>query len=50
MRYYYLTLHNSERIQSNKILNNEENTQVYIYSCDNTSKFKKNEKACIIKY
>jgi len=44
MPYYCLTLHNSKCVQPNKMLNNEQNTQVYVYSCDNTFKFKKNKK------
>jgi len=43
-----IQLYITQNVQSNKILNNEENTQVYMQSYDNT-KFKKNEKACTIK-
>jgi len=49
MPYYCLTLHNSKCAQPNKMLINEQSTQVYVYSCDNTFKFKKNKKVCIIK-
>jgi len=36
-------------MQANKILNNKQHTQIYIYSCDNTLKFKKNEEVDVIK-
>ena len=48
--YYCLNLHNSKYIQSNKMLNSKQYTpNIYIYSCDNTFKFKKNEEVSIIK-
>ena len=40
---------NLKYIQSNKMLNSKQHTQIYIYSCDNTLKFKKNEEVGIIK-
>jgi len=43
-----LTLHNSKCAQPHKMLNNEQNTQMYIH-CDNKLKFKKDEAICIIK-
>jgi len=49
MPYYRLILHDSKCVQSNKMLNNEQNIQEYIYSCDNSPKFKRNKEVYIIK-
>ena len=45
--YIYIYIYICVCVQSNKMLNSK-HIQIYLYSCDNTLKFKKNKKVGVI--